>query len=148
MVSSSLNWSPSSPRLVSKAHPPCWKPSAPPGSSATPSSDTNSVTTIFPTLANLGTTRGSRQGQTGPVSPDQMRRVVAAADPTGLPMFAALRAADSDDATTRLEGVTYSGPAAMTGRGLVAGRGRGREVECGNTSPGTSSSTTPAAGGG
>src|SRR5919204_4745156 len=48
IVSSSLNWSPSSPRLNSKLQPPCSKSSAPPGSSITPSSDTNSVTTIRP----------------------------------------------------------------------------------------------------
>src|SRR3954471_22065222 len=48
IVSSSLNLSPSSPRLISKLQPPCLKSSAPPGSSITPSSDTNSVTTIFP----------------------------------------------------------------------------------------------------
>src|SRR3954453_4476948 len=48
MVSSSLNLSPSSPRAISKVHPPCLKSSAPPGSSITPSSETNSVTTIFP----------------------------------------------------------------------------------------------------
>src|SRR5256714_6147926 len=48
-VSSSLNLSPSSPRLNSKLQPPYSKSSAPPGSSMTPSSETNSVTTIFPT---------------------------------------------------------------------------------------------------
>src|SRR5438309_961730 len=47
-ASSSLNLSPSSPRLISKLQPPCLKLSAPPGSSMTPSSDTNSVTTIRP----------------------------------------------------------------------------------------------------
>src|SRR5438132_7006159 len=47
-TSSNLNLSPSSPRLTSKLQPPCSKPSAPPGSSMTPSSDTNSVTTIRP----------------------------------------------------------------------------------------------------
>src|SRR6266511_4776268 len=47
-VSSSLNLSPSSPRLISKVQPPCLKSSAPPGSSMTPSSETNSVTTILP----------------------------------------------------------------------------------------------------
>src|SRR5262245_13049203 len=49
IVSSSLNLSPSSPRLISNVQPPYLKPSAPPGSSITPSSDTNSVTQIFPT---------------------------------------------------------------------------------------------------
>src|SRR3954447_25414494 len=48
MASSSLNLSPSSPRENSKLQPPCLKSSAPPGSSTTPSSDTNSVTTILP----------------------------------------------------------------------------------------------------
>src|SRR4051794_25020506 len=48
MVSSTLNLSPSSPRENSKAHPPRSLPSDPPGSSATPSIDTNSDTTILP----------------------------------------------------------------------------------------------------
>ncbi len=48
MVSSTLNLSPSSPRLNSKLQPPYVKSSAPPGSSMTPSSETNSVTTILP----------------------------------------------------------------------------------------------------
>src|SRR3954452_15701777 len=48
-ASSSLNLSPSSPRLNSKLQPPYSKSSAPPGSSMTPSSETNSVTTTFPT---------------------------------------------------------------------------------------------------
>src|SRR5207237_9764494 len=52
-ASSSLNLSPSSPRLISKLQPPCLKLSAPPGSSMTPSSDTNSDTTILPTLILL-----------------------------------------------------------------------------------------------
>src|SRR3954451_6667776 len=47
-ASSSLNLSPSSPRLYSKLQPPYLKSSLPPGSSTTPSSDTNSVTTIRP----------------------------------------------------------------------------------------------------
>src|SRR5207247_3780379 len=46
-VSSSLNWSPASPRLNWKDQPPCRKSSAPPGSSMTPSSETNSVMTIL-----------------------------------------------------------------------------------------------------
>src|SRR2546423_14003350 len=53
MVSSSLNLSPSSPRAISKVQPPYLKSSAPPGSSITPSSDTNSVTTTRPTLASF-----------------------------------------------------------------------------------------------
>src|SRR3954469_15381187 len=52
IVSSSLNLSPSSPRLISKLQPPYLKSSAPPGSSITPSSDTNSVTTILPISAS------------------------------------------------------------------------------------------------
>src|SRR5215208_7972168 len=48
IVSSSLNLSPSSPRENSKLQPPWSKSSEPPGSSITPSSDTNSVTTILP----------------------------------------------------------------------------------------------------
>src|SRR5215210_926791 len=46
IVSSTLNWSPSSPRENAKAQPPCLKSSDPPGSSMTPSRDTNSVTTM------------------------------------------------------------------------------------------------------
>src|ERR1700681_130317 len=45
--SSSLNLSPSGPRLNLKDQPPCLYPSAPPGSSITPSSETNSLTTTF-----------------------------------------------------------------------------------------------------
>src|SRR5918999_4532300 len=48
MVSSSLNWLPSSPREISKLQPLYLKSSAPPGSSTTPSSEMNSVTTILP----------------------------------------------------------------------------------------------------
>src|SRR4051794_3523489 len=47
-VSSSLNSSPSAPRSNSKLQPPYLKSSDPPGSSTTPSSETNSVTTILP----------------------------------------------------------------------------------------------------
>src|SRR4051812_12769094 len=47
-VSSSLNLSPSSPRENSKLQPPYLKSSDPPGSSITPSSETNSVITILP----------------------------------------------------------------------------------------------------
>src|SRR3954454_8608051 len=46
--SSTLNLFPSSPRSISNVQPPYLKSSAPPGSSITPSSDTNSVTTILP----------------------------------------------------------------------------------------------------
>src|SRR4051795_5833379 len=53
MVSSILNWSPSSPRAISKLQPPYLKSSDPPGSSRTPSSETNSVTTILPMSALL-----------------------------------------------------------------------------------------------
>src|SRR3954467_12932411 len=42
-VSSSLNLSPSPPGAISKPPPPCLKLSLPPGSSMTPSRDTNSV---------------------------------------------------------------------------------------------------------
>src|SRR6266536_2393789 len=55
-ASSSLNLSPSSPRLISKLQPPYLKSSAPPGSSMTPSSDTNSVTTILPTCPSFSLT--------------------------------------------------------------------------------------------
>ena len=51
-VSSSLNLLPSSPRSNSNAQPLWRKSSAPPGSSTTPSSDMNSVTTILP-MSNL-----------------------------------------------------------------------------------------------
>src|SRR4249919_3417179 len=47
-TSSSLNLSPSAPRSNLNAHPPCANPSAPPGSSITPSSVTNSDTTMRP----------------------------------------------------------------------------------------------------
>src|SRR5207302_5134479 len=47
-TSSYLNLSPSSPRENSNDQPPYLKSSAPPGSSITPSSETNSVTTIRP----------------------------------------------------------------------------------------------------
>src|SRR5437868_2175796 len=45
-VSSSLNWLPSSPRSNSNVQPGYLKSGSPPGASITPSSDTNSVTTI------------------------------------------------------------------------------------------------------
>src|SRR3954447_3690089 len=48
MVSSSLNLLPASPRSISKLQPPYLKSSDPPGSSTTPSSEMNSVMTIFP----------------------------------------------------------------------------------------------------
>ena len=48
-VSSSLNWSPSSPRSISNDHAPRSKSLSPPGASMTPSNDKNSVTTILPT---------------------------------------------------------------------------------------------------
>src|SRR3954469_13992848 len=51
LVSSSLNWLPSSPRSNSKVQPGYLKSGSPPGASITPSSDTNSVTTI---LAGMG----------------------------------------------------------------------------------------------
>src|SRR5260370_20313153 len=52
-TSSSLNLSPSSLRANLKVHAPCLLPSAPPGSSITPSSETNSVTTILPIVIPL-----------------------------------------------------------------------------------------------
>src|SRR6476620_6148291 len=52
-ASSSLNLSPSSPRAISKLQPPYLKSSDPPGSSTTPSSETNSVTTILPIVVLL-----------------------------------------------------------------------------------------------
>src|SRR5881392_404665 len=51
--SSSLNLFPSSPRSYSKVQPPCSKSSEPPGSSNTPSTETNSVTTSLPIFALL-----------------------------------------------------------------------------------------------
>src|SRR5215218_3498714 len=48
IVSSSLNRLPSSPRSNSNDQPPYLKSSEPPGSSTTPSSEMNSVTTILP----------------------------------------------------------------------------------------------------
>src|SRR5256886_17015624 len=48
MVSATLNSPPSSPMPISNVQPPYLKSSEPPGSSMTPSSDTNSVTTILP----------------------------------------------------------------------------------------------------
>src|SRR5258708_25957702 len=52
-VSSSLNLSPSFPRSILKVQPACLKPTPPPGASITPSSETNSVTTILPILILL-----------------------------------------------------------------------------------------------
>src|SRR5690349_2065052 len=52
-TSSYLNLSPSSPRENSNDQPPYLKSSAPPGSSITPSSETNSVTTIRPIATSL-----------------------------------------------------------------------------------------------
>src|SRR5215216_3238854 len=60
IVSSSLNLSPSSPRENSNAQPPCAYSSAPPGSSITPSTDTNSVTTMRPMLSLLRSDFGFR----------------------------------------------------------------------------------------
>src|SRR3954453_14834685 len=51
--SSTLNLSPSAPRLYSKLQPPYLKSSLPPGSSITPSSETNSVTTILPIASSF-----------------------------------------------------------------------------------------------
>src|SRR3954447_1938929 len=48
MTSSSLNWSPSGPRSYLNAQPPRSQSSDPPGSSITPSTDTNCETTILP----------------------------------------------------------------------------------------------------
>src|SRR5207248_10067470 len=49
IVCSSLKAFPS-PRSMSNVQPPCLKLSPPPGASMTPSSETNSVTTIFPMM--------------------------------------------------------------------------------------------------
>src|ERR1700674_335445 len=49
-VSLSLKSPTSSPCAITKDHPACLKPESPPGSSMTPSSETNSVTTIRPIL--------------------------------------------------------------------------------------------------
>src|SRR4051794_23981699 len=59
IVSSSLNWSPSSPRENSNAQPPCLALSLPPGSSITPSTDTNSLTMMRPMLSLLRSRAGS-----------------------------------------------------------------------------------------
>src|SRR3954467_2165259 len=48
MTSSSLNWSPSGPRSYLNAQPPRSHPSDPPGSSITPSTETNCDTTTLP----------------------------------------------------------------------------------------------------
>src|SRR5436190_22643891 len=102
MVSSSLNLSPSSPRAISKVQPPCLKSSDPPGSSITPSSDTNSVTTTRPTVASfprrLPPAPGliwstyqliNREGEHVPV--DQLSTTFAAlADPTRRAILARL----------------------------------------------------------
>src|SRR3954452_4590364 len=61
IVSSSLNWSPSSPRENSKAQPPCLALSLPPGSSMTPSTDTNSLTMMRPMLSLLRSDAGSER---------------------------------------------------------------------------------------
>src|SRR3954468_17522850 len=52
MTSSSLNLSPSGPRSYLNAQPPRSHDSDPPGSSITPSTDTNSETTILPISAS------------------------------------------------------------------------------------------------
>src|SRR5713226_3620731 len=52
-TSSILNLSPSFPRLNLNVHPPCLEPSDPPGSSITPSIETNSLTTIRPIILLL-----------------------------------------------------------------------------------------------
>src|SRR3954447_2184774 len=51
-VSSILNWLPAAPRSNSNVQAPRTKSSSPPGASITPSSDTNSVTTIRPMTAS------------------------------------------------------------------------------------------------
>src|SRR5215211_597902 len=60
--SSSLNLSPSSPRLNSKDHPACSNSSPPPGASMTPSRETNSVTTTLPISSSFAlSVRSSEQ---------------------------------------------------------------------------------------
>jgi hypothetical protein len=53
ITSSSLNWSPSSPRSNLKAQPPRSQSSEPPGSSITPSTETNCDTTTLPMIASF-----------------------------------------------------------------------------------------------
>jgi hypothetical protein len=65
-VSSSLYRSPSSPRLIWNTQPPCLKSPMPPGSSTTPSIETNSVITIFAISS----------------SPSRLRSLVQASSPT------------------------------------------------------------------
>ncbi len=57
IVSSSLNWLPSSPRSNSNVHP-GYLNGSPPGASITPSSDTNSVTTIRAGISLISLARG------------------------------------------------------------------------------------------
>src|SRR3989442_510167 len=61
-VSSILNLPPSSPCSILNVHPPYLKPSAPPGSSITPSSEMNSVTTIRPMVVLLSPLSAHRFG--------------------------------------------------------------------------------------
>ena len=56
---------PSSPRSYSKVQPPCSKSSAPPGSSNTPSTETNSVTTSLPIFALLPVGSQQRPASSG-----------------------------------------------------------------------------------
>src|SRR6059036_371074 len=65
VVSSSLNLSPS-PRSISNVQPPYLKSSAPPGSSMTPSSETNSVTMILAISVSFSSNAAKtrRQGKT------------------------------------------------------------------------------------
>src|SRR5213596_3295665 len=60
IVSSSLNLLPSSPRSISNVQPPYLKSSAPPGSSMTPSSDTNSVTMSLAAISRSSARRRLR----------------------------------------------------------------------------------------
>src|SRR5918996_3970715 len=67
IVSSSLNFSPSSPRLNLKLQPLCSKSSDPPGSSNTPSAETNSVTTTLPMRSSCSLEISGRQSLGDPL---------------------------------------------------------------------------------
>ena len=65
MCSSNLNLSPSAPRLNLNVHPACSKSPAGPGDSNTPSSETNSVTTILPMCRLHDESRRAKPGSGG-----------------------------------------------------------------------------------
>src|SRR5208283_144161 len=60
IASSSLNWSPSFPRLILNVQPAYLKSSPPPGASITPSMETNSVTIILPILCSPGNCQNAK----------------------------------------------------------------------------------------